>query len=127
MYLVSFTSSFASLAPQEFVDQYLVAFHSQVVVAGYDHTYGPADIATMDRLPGYAQGHFEVVTVPKFTDGTSTVKVGSRAIRQLIDTETFRRPTRSWAIIIRLPAWLSMGWRGGGPWAFRPLMSRHQP
>lgn len=86
VYLVSFTSSFASLAPQEFVDQYLVAFHSQVVVAGYDHTYGPADIATMDRLPGYAQGHFEVVTVPKFTDGTSTVKVGSRAIRQLIDT-----------------------------------------
>lgn len=85
VYLVSFTSSFASLAPQDFVDQYLVAFHSRVVVAGYDHTYGPADVATMDRLPGYARGRFAVVTVPKFTADDSTAKVGSRTIRRLID------------------------------------------
>lgn len=86
VYLVSFTSSFASLAPQDFVDQYLVAFHSRVVVAGYDHTYGPAAVATMDRLPGYARGRFAVVTVPKFMDADSSAKVGSRTIRQLIDT-----------------------------------------
>lgn len=85
VYLVSFTSSFASLAPQDFVDQYLVAFHSQVVVAGFDHTYGPADIASMDRLPDYAQGRFAVVTVPKFVTPGAAEKVGSRTIRQLID------------------------------------------
>jgi riboflavin kinase/FMN adenylyltransferase len=85
VYLVSFTSSFASLAPQDFVDQYLVAFHSQVVVAGYDHTYGPADVASMKQLPDYARGRFEVVAVPKFTAAGSAAKVGSRTIRQLID------------------------------------------
>lgn len=85
VYLVSFTSSFASLAPQDFVDQYLVAFHSQVVVAGYDHTYGPADVASMKQLPDYAQGRFEVVAIPKFTAAGSAAKVGSRTIRQLID------------------------------------------
>ena len=85
VYLISFTSSFASLAPQDFVDQYLVAFHSQVVVAGYDHTYGSADVASMKQLPDYARGRFEVVAVPKFTAAGSAAKVGSRTIRQLID------------------------------------------
>ena len=38
VYLISFTSSFASLSPQQFVDEYLVGFHAQTVVAGFDHT-----------------------------------------------------------------------------------------
>ncbi|WP_267201827.1 riboflavin biosynthesis protein RibF [Limosilactobacillus kribbianus] len=85
VYLVSFTSQFAALAPQDFVDQYLVdGFHSQVVVAGFDHTYGPAETASMDKLPTYARDRFEVVTVPKFTEDGNE-KVGSRLIRQLID------------------------------------------
>lgn len=85
VYLVSFTSAFAHLKPQEFVDQYLIAFHAQVVVAGFDHTYGKQDIATMARLPEYAKGRFEVVTVPKYTlSGPNADKVGSRAIRQQI-------------------------------------------
>lgn len=85
VYLVSFTSQFAALAPQSFVDQYLVdGFHSRVVVAGFDHTYGPAETASMDKLPAYARGRFEVVTVPKFTEDGNE-KVGSRLIRQLID------------------------------------------
>ena len=85
VYLVSFTSAYASQTPEEFVEQYLLGFHSQVVVAGFDHTYGQKEVATMDRLPGYAQGRFEVVTVPKFTlAGDPAAKVGSRAIRQQI-------------------------------------------
>jgi riboflavin kinase/FMN adenylyltransferase len=85
VYLTSFTSSFASLTPQEFVDQYLVGFHAKVVVAGFDHTYGKAGIATMERLPQYAHGRFEVVTVPKFTFNHRKAKIGSRVIRQQID------------------------------------------
>lgn len=85
VYLVSFTSQFANQSPQAFVDRYLVGFHSQVVVAGFDHTYGPATIATMAKLPGYAHGRFTVVTVPKFT-GHGQQKIGSRMIRRLIDS-----------------------------------------
>ncbi|WP_242361026.1 riboflavin biosynthesis protein RibF [Limosilactobacillus antri] len=87
VYLVSFTSAYASLTPADFVADYLRAFHSQVVVAGFDHTYGTKDVATMERLPKYAAGQFEVVTVPKFTLADQPdVKVGSRQIRQLIAT-----------------------------------------
>ena len=85
VYLISFTSSFASLSPQQFVDEYLVGFHAQTVVAGFDHTYGKEDIASMKLLPKYAAGRFEVVTVPKFTEDGSQEKVGSREIRKLID------------------------------------------
>ncbi|MBB1123510.1 riboflavin biosynthesis protein RibF [Limosilactobacillus albertensis] len=85
VYLISFTSSFASLTPQQFVDQYLVSFHAQTVVAGFDHTYGEAEEASMVLLPKYAAGRFEVVTVPKFTEDGTQEKVGSREIRQLID------------------------------------------
>lgn len=85
VYLVSFTSSFASLDPQSFVDQYLVNFHAQVVVAGFDHTYGKPEIASMDYLPKYAHGRFQVVTVPKLTDDDSNTKIGSQMIRQAID------------------------------------------
>lgn len=85
VYLVSFTSAYASLSPAEFVTDYLQAFHSQVVVAGFDHTYGPKDVATMERLPEYAAGRFEVVTVPKYTlKEQPAIKVGSRQIRQLV-------------------------------------------
>lgn len=84
VYLVSFTSAFASLSPQEFIDQYLIGFHANTVVAGFDHTYGKAAVATMEKLPEYAKGRFNVVTVPKFT-GKGEQKIGSSSIRKAID------------------------------------------
>ena len=85
VYLISFTSSFASLSPQQFVDEYLVGSHAQTVVAGFDHTYGKEDIASMKLLPKSAPARSDVVTVPKFTEDGSQEKVGSREIRKLID------------------------------------------
>ncbi|MBB1078634.1 riboflavin biosynthesis protein RibF [Limosilactobacillus sp. STM2_1] len=85
VYLISFTSSFANLAPQHFVDQYLIGFHAQIVVAGFDHTYGLAEVASMDLLPKYAAGRFEVVTVPKLTENNGYDKISSHEIRQFID------------------------------------------
>jgi riboflavin kinase/FMN adenylyltransferase len=83
VYQVSFTSQFAALKPQEFVDQYLVKFHPQVVVAGFDHTYGPKDVATMDRLAEFAQGRFEIETVGKAEDQDK--KISSTRIRRNLD------------------------------------------
>lgn len=80
VFVVNYTGEFAAQTPQEFVDHYLVAFHTVVAVAGFDHTYGKKDVATMERLPSYAQGRFAVETVAAFTqDG---VKVSSTRIRQ---------------------------------------------
>ncbi|WP_412990199.1 riboflavin biosynthesis protein RibF [Pediococcus siamensis] len=80
LYVVSFTSSFAHLTPQDFVDQYIVALHARAVVAGFDYTYGPRDEANMAKLPQYAQKRFDIVEVPEFLlDGQ---KVSSTQIRE---------------------------------------------
>ncbi|HIY56818.1 MAG TPA: riboflavin biosynthesis protein RibF [Candidatus Tetragenococcus pullicola] len=82
LYVIEFTSLFASLKPQEFVDQYMVDLHAQYAVAGFDYTYGPKDIADMTHLPEYAKGRFEIVMVPKETlDGE---KVSSTRIREML-------------------------------------------
>lgn len=83
VYLVDFTAKLGSLPPQAFVDDYLVAMGAVAVVAGFDHTYGPKDVATMAKLPDYAAGRFDVITVAEESAGDA--KVSSTRIRQLID------------------------------------------
>lgn len=82
LYVVEFTSAFASLAPQEFVDQYMLGLNAKVVVAGFDYTYGPREIATMANLPNYCQERFEIITVPK--QMTDNKKISSTEIRELM-------------------------------------------
>ncbi|MDN6639877.1 MAG: riboflavin biosynthesis protein RibF [Tetragenococcus sp.] len=83
LYIVEFTSLFAELSPQEFVDQYIVDLHAKYAVAGFDYTYGLKDVADMKHLPQYAKGRFEVVTVSKKTQGSS--KISSTRIRESLD------------------------------------------
>ncbi|GEQ32722.1 riboflavin biosynthesis protein RibF [Marinilactibacillus psychrotolerans] len=82
LYEVEFTSSFGSLPPQEFVDQYIVGWHAKAVVAGFDYTYGKADIANMDNLNEYAKNRFDIFKVEKQDD--SNQKISSSRIRQAI-------------------------------------------
>lgn len=83
LYEIDFTSSFAHLAPQEFVDQYIVGLHAKYAVSGFDYTYGPKDIADVPHFPTYAKGRFEVVTVPK--EEEQGEKISSTRIRHLLD------------------------------------------
>ena len=82
LYEVEFTSTFAHLSPQTFVDQYIVGLHAQVAVSGFDYTYGPREIADVAHLPEYAKGRFEIVTVEKESDGGA--KISSSRIRELL-------------------------------------------
>lgn len=82
-YLVSFTSALSALKPQEFVDQYMIGFHAKIVVAGFDHTYGPKDIATMANLPKFAKDRFKVVEVSENLD--DDLKISSTRIRHEFD------------------------------------------
>ncbi|WPC17696.1 riboflavin biosynthesis protein RibF [Pediococcus inopinatus] len=79
LYVVSFTSKLANLTPQDFVDQYMVDLRAQVIVAGFDYTYGPREIADMAHLSTYAKNRFEIVTVPEFL--LAGEKVSSTRIR----------------------------------------------
>ncbi|WP_280736900.1 MULTISPECIES: riboflavin biosynthesis protein RibF [unclassified Enterococcus] len=82
LYEVEFTSAFAKLPPQDFVDEYIVALQAQVVVTGFDYTYGPKEIADIAHLPEYAKGRFEIVTVDK--KEVAGEKVSSTRIREML-------------------------------------------
>lgn len=82
LYEVDFTAAFASLSPQDFVDQYIVGLNAVTVVAGFDYTYGKKEVASMEHLPGYAAGRFEVVEVGKVT--AETEKISSTRIRKAL-------------------------------------------
>lgn len=81
-YEVFFNSEFGNLPPQEFVDQYIVGWNAKVIVAGFDYTYGKPDIASMEQLPEYADGRFEIVQVGEAKESGKTIS--STMIRQYI-------------------------------------------
>ncbi|CAI2677414.1 riboflavin biosynthesis protein RibF [Apilactobacillus apinorum] len=79
---VNYSFNFQNQSPQEFVDNYLIRFNADTVVAGTDHTYGAKD-ATMDLLPKYASGRFDVVSVDLADYHLS--KISSTRIRRNLD------------------------------------------
>ena len=83
LYVIEFTSAFAGLSPQDFVDEYIVGLNAKVAVAGFDYTYGKKEIASMKQLPEYAQGRFDVITVDALLD--HDLKISSSRIREYLD------------------------------------------
>ncbi|GGC84894.1 riboflavin biosynthesis protein RibF [Enterococcus wangshanyuanii] len=83
LYVIEFTSAFAHLAPQDFIDQYVVDLHAKAAVSGFDYTYGPKDIADVAHLPGYAKDRFKVITVSK--EELAGEKISSTRIRSLME------------------------------------------
>ena len=80
--VIKFTEAFSKISGQEFVDNVIVKLNADTVVAGFDYTYGPKDVANMEHLPTFSKGRFDIVTVPKQTmDGQ---KIGSTEIRKAI-------------------------------------------
>lgn len=83
LYEIEFTSAFASIPPQQFVDEYIVGLHAKYAVSGFDYTYGPRDIADVEHLPVYAKERFDIVTVPK--ELLTDEKISSTRIRAELD------------------------------------------
>lgn len=82
VYVVDFTSYFAQLTPQDFVNQYLIALGTRQVVAGFDYTYGASRTATIQNLPLYAEDAFKVEIVGE--QQSKGKKISSTRLRQLI-------------------------------------------
>lgn len=92
LYIVTFDSEFASLSPQQFVDQYLIALNVKHVVAGFDYTYGQKGKGTMDSFSFHSRGIIKATTVRKWTEKNE--KISSSAIRHALregDTEKAAR------------------------------------
>ncbi|KMJ58679.1 riboflavin biosynthesis protein RibF [Bacillus sp. LL01] len=80
LYVVEFDMSFASLVPQDFVDQYIIGLNIKHVVAGFDYSYGSLGKGTMETLPFHSRQQFDQTVVEKYT--TNDLKVSSTYIRE---------------------------------------------
>ncbi|MBS9334612.1 riboflavin biosynthesis protein RibF [Fructobacillus sp. M1-13] len=108
VYCLNLTSTLASLSPVDFVEKVLLVLQAKVVVAGFDHLYGPKERqADMAHLPEYANGRFDVTVVEKQKIAGGSDKIASRAIR--IDlanghleavTNSLGRPHRTSGVVV---------------------------
>ena len=79
LFLLDFSSKFASLTAEEFFATYIKAMNAKIIVAGFDYTFG-SDQKTAEDLKDYFDG--EVIIVPPVEDEKG--KISSTRIRQAI-------------------------------------------
>ncbi|KIH70647.1 MULTISPECIES: FAD synthetase family protein [Salinicoccus] len=82
LYIVKFTKAFASLAPEDYVAEYLSKFDTIHAVAGYDFSYGFRGEGTIDRL--YADSGFRITTSKVEKVEHTGEKISSTRIRTAI-------------------------------------------
>jgi riboflavin kinase / FMN adenylyltransferase len=82
LYIVRFDLVFAALSPQQFVNDYLLAFNVKHVVAGFDFTYGCRGEGNMTTIQNHGNGQFGVTTVPKVNEADE--KISSTLIREIL-------------------------------------------
>ncbi|MBB6446917.1 FAD synthetase family protein [Bacillus benzoevorans] len=79
-YMVEFDQEFASLAPEQFVAEYLLGLGVVHAVAGFDFSYGYKGTGNMERLKRDANGLIEVTKVEKVE--CKGEKISSTCIRE---------------------------------------------
>ncbi len=84
VFAVRFTQEFAKLSPSDFIEQYLVsALGAQLVVVGYDWSFGKGREGTAESLARQGQGYgFQVAVVPPLL--LEEERVSSRAVRRAV-------------------------------------------
>lgn len=88
LFIVRFTSDFASLEPQQFVDEYIIGLNVKHVAAGFDYTYGRLGKGTMETLTFHSRGKFAYTSVKKLE--LNQEKVSSTKIRELLSSGLVR-------------------------------------
>ena len=79
-YIVQFDREFASLSPQQFVNQYMLKLGVIHAVAGFDFSYGSRGLGNLDRLKNDSGGIIEVTKVEKVE--CKGEKISSTCIRE---------------------------------------------
>ncbi|WP_046175013.1 bifunctional riboflavin kinase/FAD synthetase [Domibacillus indicus] len=88
LFIVRFTSDFAALEPQQFVDEYIIGLNVKHVAAGFDYTYGRLGKGTMETLMFHSRGEFTFTAVEKLE--FEKEKVSSTKIRELLSAGLVR-------------------------------------
>lgn len=82
LFIVRFTSDFAALEPQQFVDEFIIGLNVQHVVAGFDYTYGHLAKGTMETMQFHSRGQFTYTGVDKLD--YEKEKISSTKVRELL-------------------------------------------
>ncbi|UQS83506.1 riboflavin biosynthesis protein RibF [Bombilactobacillus thymidiniphilus] len=82
VYIAEFNDQFMKLPPKKFINDFLIKLGLTTLVAGYDWTFGPKAVATMDYLRQLAQGRFQICQVPELIYEKN--KVSSTNIRNYL-------------------------------------------
>lgn len=83
LFIVNFSKSFASLTPQQFVDQYLIELNVKHVTAGFDYSYGRLGKGTMETMPFHTRGCISQTIIEKIS--MDDEKVSSTRIRNSLN------------------------------------------
>ncbi|CAM3748546.1 bifunctional riboflavin kinase/FAD synthetase [Alkalicoccus chagannorensis] len=82
-YVVRFDERFASLTPQQFVDQFILGLSITHVTAGFDYTFGQKGRGTMETFSFHSRGKVTSTTVDKFEEKGE--KISSTAVRRALE------------------------------------------
>lgn len=81
-YIVRFTSEFAKLSPEQFIEHFIKGLGVKQVVAGFDFSFGSKGSGDMELMETLSGGHYEVATISKLEQGDE--KISSTRIRHLL-------------------------------------------
>ncbi|MEG0385619.1 MAG: riboflavin biosynthesis protein RibF [Solibacillus sp.] len=80
VFVVNFTSDFAKLTPEQFIQHFIIDLNIQHVTAGFDFSFGAFGKGNMQTMEQLSQGKFGVSTVEKQEDIEE--KISSTRIRK---------------------------------------------
>jgi len=80
VFVVQFTSDFAKLSPEDFIQYFIRDLNVLHVTAGFDFSFGALGRGKMDMMKELSNGEFGVTVVDKFSDGEE--KISSTRIRK---------------------------------------------
>ncbi len=79
VFVVNFTSDFARLSPEQFVQHFIRDLHVEHVTAGFDFTFGSLGKGTMETMKALADDDFGVTVIEKCV--VDSEKISSTRIR----------------------------------------------
>lgn len=80
LFVITFSTEFSGLLPQEFVDQYIIGLNVRHVVAGFDYSYGKMGKGNMETIQFHSRSKFDFTVVSKLSTPEDE-KVSSTLIR----------------------------------------------
>ncbi|RNF40590.1 riboflavin biosynthesis protein RibF [Planococcus salinus] len=81
-FIVRFTSEFAQLTPDQFIDVFIKGLQVVHVTAGFDYSFGRKGKGDMEMMKQFGQGSFGVSVIDKMIDDEE--KISSTRIRGLL-------------------------------------------